>query len=162
VSPQAEGRPETYDFDLVAIGSGPAGQRAAVQASKLGKRVAVIEKNRCIGGGCVETGTIPSKTFREAVWAVSSGPPTGARPTAEQLLGRVGDRRALFAVGDRTRDRVADDHRVFELAHTGITPCLRQGRSTRLSLAMRSPRMIVGRVSRGSMTSSMRSFLAAM
>jgi NAD(P) transhydrogenase len=44
---------EAYDFDLVAIGSGPAGQRAAVQASKLGKRVAVIEKNRCVGGVCV-------------------------------------------------------------------------------------------------------------
>ena len=78
---------ETYEFDLVAIGSGPAGQRAAVQAAKLGKRVAVIEKNRYVGGVCVETGTIPSKTFREAVWAVSSAPATGARPTAEQLLG---------------------------------------------------------------------------
>ena len=58
---------EAYEFDLVAIGSGPAGQRAAVQAAKLGKRVAVIEKNRCVGGVCVETGTIPSKMFREAV-----------------------------------------------------------------------------------------------
>jgi NAD(P) transhydrogenase len=82
---------ETYDFDLVAIGSGPAGQRAAVQAAKLGKRVAVIEKNRCVGGLCVETGTIPSKTFREAVWALSGASGTGDRPTAEQLLARVSD-----------------------------------------------------------------------
>ena len=82
---------DVYDFDLVAIGSGPAGQRAAVQAAKLGKRVAIVEKNRSVGGVCVETGTIPSKTFREAVWAVSSGPAIGARPTAEQLLGRVSD-----------------------------------------------------------------------
>ena len=52
---------ETYDFDLVAIGSGPAGQRAAVQAAKLGKRAAVIEKNRYVGGVCVETGTIPEQ-----------------------------------------------------------------------------------------------------
>jgi NAD(P) transhydrogenase len=58
---------DTYEFDLVAIGSGPAGQRAAVQAAKLGKRVAVVEKSRDVGGVCVETGTIPSKTFREAV-----------------------------------------------------------------------------------------------
>ncbi len=54
-------------YDLVCIGSGPAGQRAAVQAAKLGKRVAVIERQRCIGGVCIQTGTIPSKTFREAV-----------------------------------------------------------------------------------------------
>ena len=82
---------ETFDFDLVAIGSGPAGQRAAVQAAKLGKRAAVIEKNRCVGGVCVETGTIPSKTFREAVWAVNAASGPGARPTAQQLLARVSD-----------------------------------------------------------------------
>jgi NAD(P) transhydrogenase len=82
---------DPYEFDLVAIGSGPAGQRAAVQAAKLGKRVAVIEKSRHVGGVCVETGTIPSKTFREAVWAITSGPATGARPTAEQLLARVSE-----------------------------------------------------------------------
>src|SRR5262245_40295208 len=55
------------DFDLVAIGSGPAGQRAAVQAAKLGQRAAVIERSRCVGGICIDTGTIPSKTLREAV-----------------------------------------------------------------------------------------------
>ena len=54
-----------YDFDLVCIG--PAGQRAAVQAAKLGKRVALVERGHVIGGVCVDTGTIPSKTFREAV-----------------------------------------------------------------------------------------------
>ncbi len=56
-----------YDYDLICIGSGPAGQRAAVQAAKLGKRVAVIERRRWVGGVCVDSGTIPSKTFREAV-----------------------------------------------------------------------------------------------
>ncbi len=60
-----------FDFDLVCIGSGPAGQRAAVQAAKLGKRVAVIEQRASVGGVCIETGTIPSKTFREAVRAYS-------------------------------------------------------------------------------------------
>jgi NAD(P) transhydrogenase len=54
-------------YDLVAIGSGPAGQRAAVQAAKLGKRAAVVERGRSVGGVCVNTGTIPSKTLREAV-----------------------------------------------------------------------------------------------
>ncbi len=56
-----------HDYDLVCIGSGPAGQRAAVQAAKLGRRAAVVEKRRVVGGVCIETGTIPSKTFREAV-----------------------------------------------------------------------------------------------
>jgi NAD(P) transhydrogenase len=96
---------EAYEFDLVAIGSGPAGQRAAVQAAKLGKRVAVIEKNRCVGGVCVETGTIPSKTFREAVWAVTAAPAAGPRPTAEQLLSRVSDvvRREIDVLDNQLR-----------------------------------------------------------
>ena len=54
-------------YDLVVIGSGPAGQKAAIQAAKLGKRVAVLERGRVVGGVCVNTGTIPSKTLREAV-----------------------------------------------------------------------------------------------
>jgi len=58
-------------FDLVVMGSGPAGQRAAVQAAKLGKRVAVVERRRDMGGVCINTGTIPSKTLREAVLDLS-------------------------------------------------------------------------------------------
>ena len=58
-------------YDLVVIGSGPSGQRAAIQAAKLGKKVADIEKRRVVGGVCVNTGTIPSKTFREAVLHLS-------------------------------------------------------------------------------------------
>jgi NAD(P) transhydrogenase len=54
-------------FDLIVIGSGPSGQRAAIQASKAGKRVVLIEKREVIGGASVNTGTIPSKTLREAV-----------------------------------------------------------------------------------------------
>ena len=60
-----------YDYDLVVIGSGPSGQRAAIQAAKLGKSVAIIERARAIGGICVNFGTIPSKTFREAVLHLS-------------------------------------------------------------------------------------------
>ena len=58
-------------FDLVVIGSGPSGQRAAVAASKMKKRVAVVESRAVVGGVCVNTGTIPSKTMREAVLHLS-------------------------------------------------------------------------------------------
>ncbi len=53
-------------FDIVVIGSGPAGQKAAIQGAKAGKRVAVIEREPGVGGGCVYRGTIPSKTLRES------------------------------------------------------------------------------------------------
>jgi NAD(P) transhydrogenase len=56
-----------YDYDLVVVGSGPGGQKAAIAAAKLGRRVAVVEKRDMLGGVCVNTGTIPSKTLREAV-----------------------------------------------------------------------------------------------
>lgn len=55
------------EYDLVVIGSGPGGQKAAIAAAKLGKRVAIVEKGTMLGGVCVNTGTIPSKTLREAV-----------------------------------------------------------------------------------------------
>ncbi len=54
-------------FDLAVIGSGPAGQKGAIAAAKMGKRVAVIDKNDMIGGVCLHAGTIPSKTLRLAV-----------------------------------------------------------------------------------------------
>src|SRR5215468_4362557 len=60
---------ETYD--LLVIGSGPAGQRAAIQASKFGKRAALVEKMEVVGGCAINTGTIPSKTMREAVLHLS-------------------------------------------------------------------------------------------
>ncbi len=53
-------------YDLIVIGSGPAGQKAAIQGAKAGKRVALIEQNREVGGACVYQGTIPSKTLRES------------------------------------------------------------------------------------------------
>jgi NAD(P) transhydrogenase len=87
-----------YDFDLVCVGSGPAGQRAAVQGAKLGRRVAVVEKRRCVGGVCLDTGTIPSKTLREAVITFSGLAGKGDRlswarldhrPTCEELFAGV-------------------------------------------------------------------------
>ncbi|MCC2640763.1 MAG: sthA [Nitrospira sp.] len=92
-----------YDFDLLCIGSGPAGQRAAIQAAKLGKRVAVVEKRPCVGGTCLDLGTIPSKTFREAICSLAQGngmfgrgpafksaSDRAHRPSVEELLHRVG------------------------------------------------------------------------
>src|SRR4051812_27830391 len=54
-------------YDLVVIGSGPAGQKAALAAATLGKRVAIIDRRAALGGVCIHTGTIPSKAIREAV-----------------------------------------------------------------------------------------------
>src|SRR5271157_3780759 len=58
-------------YDLAVVGSGPSGQRAAVAASKMKKRVAVCEARAVVGGVCINTGTIPSKTMREAVMHLS-------------------------------------------------------------------------------------------
>jgi NAD(P) transhydrogenase len=58
-------------YDLVVIGSGPAGQKAALNAAKLGKRVAIVERAASVGGVCIHTGTIPSKAIREAVLHLS-------------------------------------------------------------------------------------------
>ncbi|MBL8688524.1 MAG: Si-specific NAD(P)(+) transhydrogenase [Rhodospirillaceae bacterium] len=60
-----------HDYDLVVIGSGPAGQRAAIAAAKLDKKVALVEHRQVVGGVCINTGTIPSKTLREAVLHLS-------------------------------------------------------------------------------------------
>ncbi|MGQ0765461.1 MAG: Si-specific NAD(P)(+) transhydrogenase [Gemmatimonadota bacterium] len=59
------------DLDLVVIGSGPAGQRGAIAAAKLGKRVAIVDRRELVGGVCLHTGTIPSKTMREAIMYLS-------------------------------------------------------------------------------------------
>jgi len=56
-----------YDFDVLVLGSGPGGQKAAIAAAKLARRVAVVERRHMVGGVCINTGTIPSKTLREAV-----------------------------------------------------------------------------------------------
>ncbi len=91
--------PQSFQFDLVCIGSGPAGQRAAIQGAKIGKRVGLIEKRRVVGGANLDTATIPSKTFREAVlsfsglnfrWLVNQQA-HNSRPTADQLFGRVAE-----------------------------------------------------------------------
>jgi NAD(P) transhydrogenase len=79
-----------FDYDLLVIGSGPAGQRAAIQAAKLEKRVAVVERKAVLGGVCINTGTIPSKTLREAVLYLSGFRERemyGASYTVKQSIG---------------------------------------------------------------------------
>ena len=87
-----------FDYDLICIGSGPAGQRAAIQAAKFGYRIAVVERQRWAGGVCVDKGTIPSKSFREAVIAhtgygrrfiAHQGKSAGAAVLSEDLLREV-------------------------------------------------------------------------
>src|ERR1700754_2890695 len=58
-------------YEMIVIGSGPAGQRAAIQGAKLGKSIALVEKREVVGGACINTGTIPSKSMREAVMHLS-------------------------------------------------------------------------------------------
>jgi len=60
-----------HEYELVVIGSGPAGQKAAICAAKFRKKVAIIDRKKMLGGVCVNTGTIPSKTMREAILYLS-------------------------------------------------------------------------------------------
>ncbi len=62
---------EELEYDLVVIGSGPGGQKAAIQAGKLGKKTAIIDANPRVGGICLHDGTIPSKSFKEAILHLS-------------------------------------------------------------------------------------------
>src|SRR6185503_18221246 len=77
-------------YDLIVIGSGPAGRRAAVQAAKLKKKVLVVEKGRRVGGVCVHTGTIPSKTMRETVLNLSGWRERGFYGRAHRAKQNIG------------------------------------------------------------------------
>jgi NAD(P) transhydrogenase len=79
-----------YDYDLIVIGSGPSGQKAAIQAAKLGKRVAIVEKTAVLGGVCINTGTIPSKTLREAVIYLTGHRLHGVYGTSYAVKERIG------------------------------------------------------------------------
>jgi NAD(P) transhydrogenase len=87
---------EAHEYDLVVIGSGPAGQKGAICAAKLRKKVAIIDRQKTIGGVCVHTGTIPSKTLREAVLYLS-----GLR------------QRSFYGRGYVVKDRIAMSDLVF-------------------------------------------------
>ena len=88
----------TLEYDLVVIGSGPAGQKGAIAAAKARKSVAVIDRIGMIGGVSVHTGTIPSKTVREAIFQLSglavsalygAGPPGRVDISVENVSSRV-------------------------------------------------------------------------
>ena len=87
-------------FDLLVLGSGPAGQRAAISASKLGKRVAVVEQREFVGGVSVNTGTIPSKTFREGVLHLSGY-----------------NYRSIYGMNYRVKDKITMADLAFRVQH---------------------------------------------
>jgi len=110
-------------FDLVVIGSGPAGQRGAVQAAKLGKRVAVVEKRTDMGGVCINSGTIPSKTLREAVLDLS-----GMR------------QRSLYGVAHRGKEEVT----VQDLFHRTQSVMSREREVVRAQLQRNGVKLVAG------------------
>ncbi len=71
-------------FDAIVIGSGPAGEGAAMKLVKSGRRVAVVEAHRSVGGGCTHWGTIPSKALRQAIQMVAD---TRRDPVLRRVLG---------------------------------------------------------------------------
>lgn len=98
-------------YDLIVIGSGPAGRRAAVQAAKLRRSVLVVERGRRVGGVCVHTGTIPSKTLRETVLNLSGWRERG-------FYGRAHRNKEIITAEDlRRRLHITLDHEVEVLEH---------------------------------------------
>ncbi|WP_448950904.1 Si-specific NAD(P)(+) transhydrogenase [Labrys neptuniae] len=100
-----------YDYDMLVIGSGPSGRRAAVQSAKLGKSVLVVEKGRRVGGVSVHTGTIPSKTLRETVLNLSGWRERGFYGRAYRVKQDIG------AVDLMNRLQKTLDHEVEVLEH---------------------------------------------
>ena len=98
-------------YDLIVIGSGPAGRRAAVQAAKLNRTVLVIEQGRRVGGVCVHTGTIPSKTLRETVLNLSGWRERGFYGRGHRNKSEIG------AEDLRRRLAITLDHEVEVLEH---------------------------------------------
>jgi NAD(P) transhydrogenase len=88
-------------YDMVVIGSGAAGHHGAIQAAKLGKKIAVVERSITLGGASINTGTIPSKALREAVMRSTRSGSTILRISASNL-------------GQRIEEVASNDVRVFE------------------------------------------------
>ena len=107
-----------FTYDLIVIGSGPAGQRAAIQASKLGKRAAIIEKKNVVGGVCTNTGTIPSKTLREAVLYLSGFRERSVYGSAYSVKQSVTMEDLLFRTNQVTRHEI--DIIKYQLSRNGV------------------------------------------
>src|SRR5271154_437723 len=106
-------------FDLVVIGSGPAGQKGAICAAKLRKRVAVIDRTTMLGGVCVHTGTIPSKSVREAILQLT-------RATVKNLMSqsvRGGERLSMTDLSFRVNSIIARETEVIraQLKRNGVS-----------------------------------------
>jgi NAD(P) transhydrogenase len=113
-------------YDLIVIGSGPAGQRAAIQAAKSGKQVALIEKREVLGGACINTGTIPSKTMREAVLHLSGY-----------------QYQSIYGINYRVKERISMADLMFRIQHVIKT----EVDVTRAQLARNNVEMIMGQAS---------------
>jgi NAD(P) transhydrogenase len=105
-------------FDMVIIGSGPAGQRAAIQGAKSGRRVAVVEQREVVGGVCINTGTIPSKTMREAVLHLSGFQFQGVYGVNYRVKARIGISDLCFRINQVVKTEV--DVTQAQLARNGI------------------------------------------
>lgn len=96
----ASGNGRVRGFDVLVLGTGPAGQRAAIQAAKSGNRVAVVEKREVVGGACINTGTIPSKTMREAVMHFSGY-----------------NYQSIYGVNYRVKERISMEDLIYRVQH---------------------------------------------
>ena len=106
------------DYDLIVIGSGPAGHHAAIQGAKLGRRVAVVERQARLGGVCLNTGTIPSKTLREAVLYLSGVQQRGFYGVSYRVKSQV-TMRDLMLRCDRVTQQEGDVYRA-QFARNGV------------------------------------------
>jgi NAD(P) transhydrogenase len=112
IEPQANGAPQVVaepprrDLDVIVIGSGPGGQRAAIQSAKLGKRVAVVERRERVGGVSIHTGTVPSKTLRQAILEDIAN---RGKDVPDPLHPELRERAAVEYLRDRTARVVAQE-----------------------------------------------------
>ena len=114
----AQPAPTSYDYDMLVLGSGPAGQRAAIQAAKLGKRTAIVERRAVIGGVCINTGTIPSKTLREAVLHLSGYREKNIYGASYSVKSRISMSDLLFRADYVIRNEIDVTH--HQLRRNGI------------------------------------------
>jgi len=119
-----------YDYDMLVIGSGPSGRRAAIQFAKLNRTVLVVEKGRRVGGVSVHTGTIPSKTLRETVLNLSGWRERGFYGRSYRVKQDIG------AVDLIARLQKTLDHEVEVLEHQ---PQHRENRVRRGALCRAEP-----------------------
>ena len=95
-----------FEYDLVVIGSGPAGHHAAIQAAKLRKRVLMVERKAIVGGICINIGTIPSKTMREAILYLSGYREHAVYGESYRLKEKITLRDLLFRVEPVVRHEI--------------------------------------------------------